>query len=66
VAEAEVEYRQDLKKHPGNGWSLHGLLECVERRGATAGAAEVRQQLEKAWSMATVKIAASCFCRPTR
>jgi tetratricopeptide (TPR) repeat protein len=63
VAEAETHYRHDLRRHPGNGWSLHGLAECLERRSATAEAAIVRKRFDRVWSNATVKISASCFCR---
>jgi len=63
VAEAEKCYREDLEIHPGNGWALHGLSECLERRKATADAAEVKKQFDVAWANATVQIKASCFCR---
>ncbi len=62
VAEAEACYRQDLKRYPDNGWSLHGLAECLERRNSPEAAA-VRKQFEKAWADATVQIKGSCFCR---
>lgn len=62
VAEAEVVYREDQKRYPGNGWSLHGLAECLERRNA-AEAATVRKKFEASWADATVKIKGSCFCR---
>jgi hypothetical protein len=58
-----VVYQEDLKRHPKNGWSLHGLAECQERLGATAAAAETRALFEVAWSRSDVKIQASCFCR---
>lgn len=63
VASAEAAYRHDLRRHPGNGWSLHGLAECLSRRGATAEAADVRKKFDATWAGATVKINASCFCR---
>ncbi len=63
VAEAEQCYRDDLQRYPGNAWSLHGLAECLDRRGAKEEAAAVRADFETAWSKATVTIAASCFCR---
>ena len=52
--------------HPGNGWALHGLAECLEAREQTEEAAKVRQQFNKAWANATVTIQASCFCRTVR
>jgi tetratricopeptide (TPR) repeat protein len=63
VAEAEECYRQDLKLHAGNIWSLHGLTECLERSGKTAEAAEVRAQLDEVRREATVDVRASCYCR---
>lgn len=63
VEEAEKVYREDLAKHPGNGWALHGLAECLDRRNATEEAAATRKAFEAAWKDATVKIGASCFCR---
>jgi tetratricopeptide (TPR) repeat protein len=61
--EAEKCYREDLAQYPGNGWSLHGLAECLERRGADDEATAVRQRFDKAWANATITIKASCFCR---
>ena len=63
VEEAERLYREDLAKHPGNGWSLHGLAECLARGGRVNEAARVRRAFERAWRFATVPIHASCFCR---
>jgi tetratricopeptide (TPR) repeat protein len=63
VEEAEAVYREDLKRHPANGWSLHGLAECLERRGKTAEAQTARAEFEKAWQRADTKLTGSCFCR---
>ena len=63
VEEAEQCYVADLRRYPGNGWSLHGLAECQERRGATAEAEKTRERFDAAWEKATVIIKASCFCR---
>ena len=63
VEEAEAVYREDLKRHPANGWSLHGLAECLERRGKTAEAQTARAEFAKAWQRADVKLTGSCFCR---
>jgi tetratricopeptide (TPR) repeat protein len=70
--EAEAVYRADLGldstlsracQHPNNVWSLHGLHECLQRRGEAAEALYVKQQLDKAVARAEVPIQASCFCR---
>ncbi|MCL5779217.1 tetratricopeptide repeat protein, partial [Limibaculum sp. FT325] len=70
--EAEAVYRADLGldrtlsracQHPGNVWSLHGLHECLVRRGETVEAAHIKLQLDKAAARAEVPIKASCYCR---
>ena len=70
--EAEAVYRADLGldatlsracQHPGNVWSLHGLHECLTRRGETVEAAHIKLQLDKAAARAEVPIKASCYCR---
>jgi tetratricopeptide (TPR) repeat protein len=70
--EAEKVYRADLGldatlsracQHPENVWSLHGLQECLTRRGETAEAAHIKLQLDKAAARAEVPVKASCFCR---
>jgi tetratricopeptide (TPR) repeat protein len=63
LAEAEQVYREDLARHPENGWALHGLAECLRRRGATEQAALVEARFRKAWARADAPIEASCFCR---
>jgi hypothetical protein len=61
AAEAELIYREDLKRFPGNGWSLHGLRQSLVAQGKTAEAAEVTRQFDKAWRMADVKLVGSRF-----
>jgi cytochrome c-type biogenesis protein CcmH/NrfG len=68
VDDAETVYREDLKRHPENGWSLSGLSECLRRRAAhdpavAAEAADVERRLALAWARADVKPPGSCFCR---
>ncbi len=63
VADAEAVYRTDLELHPHNGWSLHGLAECLRRRGEGGEAAEVEARFRAAWQRADVALRASCFCR---
>ncbi|MDF0601371.1 hypothetical protein P1J78_11565 [Psychromarinibacter sp. C21-152] len=70
--EAEAVYRADLGlddtlaracQHPANVWSLHGLHECLTRRGETVEALHVGRLLERAVARADVPIRASCYCR---
>jgi tetratricopeptide (TPR) repeat protein len=70
--EAEAVYRSDLGldgklsracQHPDNLWSLHGLHECLVRRGETIEAPLIRQRLDLASARAEVPVKASCFCR---
>jgi tetratricopeptide (TPR) repeat protein len=72
IDEAEAVYRSDLGldgklsracQHPDNLWSLHGLHECLVRRGAKAETALIKQRLDLAQARADVPIKASCFCR---
>jgi len=70
--EAEAVYRADLGldetlprpcRHPRNVWSLHGLSECLSRRGESVELLHIRQQLDQAMARAEVPITASCACR---
>jgi tetratricopeptide (TPR) repeat protein len=63
LEEAEAVYREDLDLHPGNGWALHGLSECLRRTGRAGAAAEVDGRFQSAWARADVTIEGSCFCR---
>src|SRR6202042_198686 len=54
-AEAEEVYRDDLglsgriqrcTQHPDNVWALHGIVECLARRGETEEHARLRGCLE--------------------
>jgi tetratricopeptide (TPR) repeat protein len=62
LEEAEAVHRADLERHPANGWSLRGLVTCLERRGARSEAVATRAAFDAAWQRADVEIAASCFC----
>jgi tetratricopeptide (TPR) repeat protein len=72
IEEAEAVYRSDLGldgklsracQHPDNLWSLHGLHECLMRRGEKTERALIKQRLDLAQARAEVPIKASCFCR---
>jgi len=74
IEEAEAVYRSDLGldgklsracQHHDNLWSLHGLHECLVRRGEKAESVLIKQRLDLAQARAEVPIKASCFCRRT-
>jgi hypothetical protein len=58
--------RRDLARHPRNGWSLHGLEQCLRRRGAREEAERVAAQFREAWARADIELRASCFCATGR
>ena len=49
AAEAEKVYREDLKRHPNNGWSLLGLSQSLKAQGKTEQANEVTEWFRIAW-----------------
>ncbi len=70
--EAETVYRADLgldealprpSRHPRNVWALHGLHECLQRRGETVERRHIRMLLDQAVARADIPISASCLCR---
>ena len=70
--EARQVYMDDLglsdtlvstSQHIENLWSLHGLIECLERLGKTKQVQQFRPRLNLAMARADVKINASCACR---
>ena len=72
LAEAEAVYRSDLGfdgklsracQHPDNVWSLHGLHECLTRRGDTVEAPLVKARLDMAMARTETPVRASCLCR---
>jgi tetratricopeptide (TPR) repeat protein len=72
LAEAETVYRSDLGydgklsracQHPENVWSLHGLHECLARRGDTVEAPLIKARLDLAMARTEVPVRASCLCR---
>jgi tetratricopeptide (TPR) repeat protein len=58
-AEAERVYREDLKKHPHNGWSLTGLKAALESQGKPL--TDVEKDLSASWARSDTWIRASRF-----
>jgi tetratricopeptide (TPR) repeat protein len=59
AADAEQVYREDLKRHPNNGWSLFGLAQSLRTQGKSDAADAVQRQFEQAWIRSDVKITSS-------
>ena len=59
LVEAEKAFREDLRRRPENGWSLHGLAESLKAQGKAKAAGEVEQRFKKAWQTADVEVAVS-------
>ncbi len=58
---AEQTYREDLRRFPGNGWSLQGLKLSLERQGRVPEARAVGQELATAWRQIEPRPAGSRF-----
>jgi hypothetical protein len=71
-AEAELVYRADLgltddlqrcAQHPDNIWALHGLVECLRKRGDVVELAIYEPKLAVAAAKTDVNVTSSCLCR---
>jgi hypothetical protein len=47
-------FRQDLERHPENGWSLAGLSGSLRVQGRLAEASRVEARFRRAWATADV------------
>ena len=56
AVEAEKVFRKDLVDNPGNGRSLFGLSESLKKQGKAQEARQIRNEFEKAWKNADVKL----------
>ena len=54
---AEQAFREDLRRFPDNGWSLHGLERSLQAQQRGEEADEVRRRLRQIWSSADVSLA---------
>ena len=59
--EAEVVYREDLKRHPDNGWALYGLAQALKAQKKSAEAAAAEKKFQTAWDKSDVTLMASAF-----
>lgn len=59
--EAEMVYREDLKRTPENGWSLFGLAQSLRAQEKMEEARAVEDRFRQAWIRANVKLTESRF-----
>ncbi len=57
--EAEQAYREDLKRFPENGWSLHGLAQTLRTQNRSQEADAVMERFRKVWAGADMQLAAA-------
>jgi tetratricopeptide (TPR) repeat protein len=58
---AEAVYREDLRRHPANGWSLFGLAQALRSQGRARDAAAAQADFDKAWAHADVTLSRSAL-----
>jgi tetratricopeptide (TPR) repeat protein len=61
AVDAETIYRDDLARHPKNGWALFGLAQALRSQKKATEAAKIDEQFKDAWRMADVTLSASAF-----
>jgi tetratricopeptide (TPR) repeat protein len=61
AVEAERTYREDLRRNPGNGWSLFGLAAALRAQGRKTAAAAAQREFLAAWRHADVRLLSSAF-----
>ena len=59
---AEASYREDLRKHKGNAWSLLGLQLALQEQGKLDEAGNLQAEVDAAWARADIEAPASCYC----
>jgi tetratricopeptide (TPR) repeat protein len=57
--EAETVYWDDLKKNPGNGWSLYGLVQALKAQQKTDEAAAIDARFREAWKQSDITLSSS-------
>jgi tetratricopeptide (TPR) repeat protein len=58
AADAEAVYREELRRNPGNGWSLFGLAKSLEAQDKPE-ATEAMASFNAAWAQADIELASS-------
>jgi tetratricopeptide (TPR) repeat protein len=61
IGDAERVFREDLKKNPGNGWSLLGLSMALELEKRSKDADDVKRAFRDAWKGADVELLSPAY-----
>jgi tetratricopeptide (TPR) repeat protein len=61
AVDAEGVFREDLKRHPDNGWAFYGLAQALFAQKRDAEAEAARKQFAQAWTRADIQLAAAAF-----
>lgn len=56
TAEAEKVFREDLRRNPGSGRSMFGLVTALETQGKKGEASKLNSELKKAWKYADITL----------
>jgi tetratricopeptide (TPR) repeat protein len=56
TSEAEAVFREDLRRHPSNGWALTGLAQALRAQSREQEAQAVDGDMQRAWANADLKI----------
>jgi tetratricopeptide (TPR) repeat protein len=59
--EAEAVYWDDLRRNPGTGWALYGLLQALKAQSKKNDAALVEQRFKEAWKDADFDLGSTGF-----
>jgi len=59
--EAVVVYREDLERHPHNGWALFGLRKSLQAIGDEVGAEAAGEEFARVWRESDIDLFASRF-----
>ena len=59
--DAEAAFRQDLAKHPSNGWALFGLWQALAAQKRQPEAKQAEAAFRAAWARADIPLTRSAF-----
>jgi len=59
AGDAERVFKEDLRRHPNNGWSLYGLAASLKEQGQDDS--DARRRFAAAWARSDVKLTSSRF-----